>query len=263
MSTLTHDELRDLVPIYALDALGGTEALEMRGHLESCTACQEALGAYLTSAGNLAMTAEPVVPPPALRARLLDAIGTLQQETLQQDPPVVQEAPIKPVAPVLQPRKGRGWGPGWNWERVTAIVAVAALLVVGAFSLALVQRIRSQQSQQQQFVQALGGQAAKAIALQPTGAGNGVTAQVLVGASGTSGALVVKGLADPGSKVYKVWTIVDSKAVGVSTFRPDASGTALVAINSGSLSSMSGMAVTLESDPNVAAPQGPRVLQTA
>ena len=37
---MNHDELRDLVPIYALDALGGDEELEVRSHLEACQPCR-------------------------------------------------------------------------------------------------------------------------------------------------------------------------------------------------------------------------------
>src|SRR2546423_1670877 len=49
---MTHDELRDLIPIYALDALEGVEELEIRSDLEACQACPLATAVPLTGTGS-------------------------------------------------------------------------------------------------------------------------------------------------------------------------------------------------------------------
>ena len=253
MNARTHDEVRDLLPIYALDALDGVEEMEVRTHLETCPDCQSFLDAYLLAAGSLALSVEPVSPPPALRDRLLGALPI----TPQQGVVVPLERRAAPSSHRLA--RSRSWG----WERVTALVAVAALLVVGAIALSLVGRLHSQNRTEQAFIQSLGETGIRTLTLHNGPGAEQLTAQVLVSADGSRGGLLVAGLASPGKNVYKVWAIVGNQPVGLASFRPDSSGTALVPLTSSALGAMAGMAVTLETDPNVPAPQGPRVLTTA
>ena len=72
---MNHDELRDLVPIYALDALGGDEELEVRSHVEACEPCRLLLESHLDAAAGLALAAESVTPPADLRSRLMAAVA--------------------------------------------------------------------------------------------------------------------------------------------------------------------------------------------
>jgi hypothetical protein len=76
---VTHDDLRDLVPIYALDALDGDEELEIRSHLEACQSCRLLLESHVQAAASLALAAEPVPPPAALRSRLMTAVASTPQ----------------------------------------------------------------------------------------------------------------------------------------------------------------------------------------
>lgn len=261
MSTLTHDELRELVPIYALDALGGHEQAEVRRHLERCRPCQEFLDAYLQATGNLALVAEPVAPPPDLRSRLMAAVAATPQAPRVLRPlqgPVEGDVEVHRAEP---PGRGRTL----RWERVTALVAVAALVAAGAFSVTLVQRLRQRDqviATQHQFVQALAGSGVRSLPLIAASSNPNVSGEVYLAADGRHAGLVATGLGDPQAKVYKLWLVVDNQPVPVSTFRPDATGNAVVPIDA-DLSSMQGMAVTLESDPDVRTPQGPKVLQTA
>src|SRR5256885_591496 len=77
---MNHDELRDLVPIYALDALGGDEELEVRSHVEACEPCRLLLESHLDAAAGLALAAESVTPPADLRSRLMAAVAASPQE---------------------------------------------------------------------------------------------------------------------------------------------------------------------------------------
>src|SRR3977135_202563 len=109
---MTHDELRELVPIFALDALDGDEELEVRSHLEACQPCRLLLESHVQAAASLALAAEPVTPPAALRSRLMTAVASTPQA-----PPSTPAVPLRPHRPV-------------TWERLSAIVAVAAVLVL-------------------------------------------------------------------------------------------------------------------------------------
>lgn len=69
--TLT-DEERDVVSLYALQALPEADALEFENHLGSgCSTCRAEVDALRAVAGDLALSMPPIAPPPALRARVL------------------------------------------------------------------------------------------------------------------------------------------------------------------------------------------------
>jgi anti-sigma-K factor RskA len=67
------DAIDELLAAYALEALSPIEAQAVRAHLASCRRHDEALAAHRSVAGRLALAVEEREPPPALRARLLDA----------------------------------------------------------------------------------------------------------------------------------------------------------------------------------------------
>jgi anti-sigma factor RsiW len=70
---MENDTLHDLTAAYALDALGPDDALAYEQHLAGCERCQEELASLGAAAGSLAYAVLPVEPPPALRARILQA----------------------------------------------------------------------------------------------------------------------------------------------------------------------------------------------
>src|SRR2546422_11619537 len=109
---MTHDELRQLVPIYALDALEGDEELEVRSHVDICPICRDALDAHVQAAGNLALFVEPVQPPPDLHRRLLEAMAGNGQAEPAEPHPNVAGRPLRVV----------------RWERIEAGLPAAPLL---------------------------------------------------------------------------------------------------------------------------------------
>lgn len=68
-----HDTLRDLAGPYALDILDAGERRAFERHLPLCAECQRAVADARAVAEGLAHTIEPVDPPAALRARVLEA----------------------------------------------------------------------------------------------------------------------------------------------------------------------------------------------
>lgn len=92
---MTHEETRELVPLYALGAVGDEEAEALASHLRACPQCSEALQAGLEVAGTLALSADPVTPPSRIRRQLLEAAAV-------------------PVAPLPVRRRRHGWPRFWQ-----------------------------------------------------------------------------------------------------------------------------------------------------
>jgi anti-sigma-K factor RskA len=244
---MTHDELRDLVPIYALDALDGDEELEVRGHLETCQPCRMLLESDVQAAASLALAADPVTPPAALRSRLMTAVASTPQA-----PPLPPAVPLRPRPPV-------------TWERLSALVAVAALIVLGAFSYRQTRHLHDQARKlaaQNEIFQALASPLATAVPMTGTGPGVNASAELYVSGDKHTAGLVARGLSDPGKNVYQLWLIGNNNVpVPVQAFRPDESGLALVQIRT-NLSNMQGMAVTVEARTGNSTPQGSFVLKS-
>jgi anti-sigma factor RsiW len=65
------DALHDLTPAYALDALDADDARAYEAHLARCERCRDELASLSEAAGALAYATEAPMPPPELRARIL------------------------------------------------------------------------------------------------------------------------------------------------------------------------------------------------
>ena len=66
------DDLHDLTPAYALDALDGNERAEYERHLATCARCRGELASLQETASALAYAVESPAPPEALRARIVE-----------------------------------------------------------------------------------------------------------------------------------------------------------------------------------------------
>lgn len=71
MSRLTCEEVRELLPLLALDALDVDERDVVDDHLAACGACLEELAGYSETAAALALALPQTDPPPALKGRVL------------------------------------------------------------------------------------------------------------------------------------------------------------------------------------------------
>ena len=75
MANDPHAEIRELSGAAAVRALTPDEAARVAEHLRTCARCRAEFAELRTVADLLLRVPEPVVPPPELRARILDAIG--------------------------------------------------------------------------------------------------------------------------------------------------------------------------------------------
>src|SRR6516164_9442611 len=72
---MTHEEARDLIPGYDVDALEPEEAARVEAHLLSCGDCRGELAVLRDAAASLATGVAQTAPPPEMRNRIIRATG--------------------------------------------------------------------------------------------------------------------------------------------------------------------------------------------
>lgn len=220
------DEASELLGAYAIDALTGEEATQLRAHLASCADHATQAAGLRAVAGGLAMTVEPVAPPPALRARLLDAVAREPQL-----PPVQASSPRSIVRARAErdgavrrrevtrdraqwaPAAFRSIPPVWGSIAAVLVVAVGGLL---AWNVVLMNRDEGGADR-------FASRATAIVELQSEGAQGNATL-VYFGADKRA-ALVANGLQVLGdSQTYQMWVIRDGEPQSLGTMDPDDTG---------------------------------------
>lgn len=235
---MTHSQMQELLPLYALDALPDDEDVELRIHVETCQECAQVLQNYLETAGLLATAADPVTPSPALKTRILQEVRT---------------PAMAPAAPESRSNPFRRWFPA---------AAVAAFVAIASFSAVLVRRIEDQNArlgESQRLLTLASSPGVEVVPLKSTPEGRGASGRVFVDPGRKVSGMVVSGLSDPEDKIYALWVIEAGNPKLVENFKPDDSGTAVMVLDS-EVGDYRPVAVTLEDRPNTRAPEGPAVL---
>lgn len=175
---MDNDTLHDLTAAYALDALEPDDARAYEQHLAGCERCQDELASLAAAAGSLAYAVLPVEPPPALRARILQAAH-------EERPDVV---PFRPRVRVSRP--------------LAAVAAVAACAAVGlgVWNVLLHNDLNNAQ------------EALRGVPL------TGASGSVVVGAGGSGALVVTNLASAPAGKTYEAWVIKNGKALPAGTF---------------------------------------------
>jgi len=267
---LTCDEVRDLAPLFVLDALEPDEMAAIREHLADCPDAHLELLELGEAGTALLETVEPAEPPARLKASLLAAAEADLAEG-RHPSSAGAIAPIDAVLPPASPavvdssnvvdladaRSRRGSRIGW----LVAVAAVIAVLVVGASNLALRRDLDAAQAYQDGVNQALdlAAKPGSTTALLSSEDGT-VSGFAVVGADGTV-RMTMKGLpATTGSQVYTTWAIVGDEApVALGDFTVGADGVATATVTSPTTAPGATLALTLEPNAGNTAPQGPVV----
>lgn len=168
------DDVHELTPAYALDALDATERGEYERHLATCARCRAELAELQDTASALAYAVESPAPPEALRARILD------QARLERSN----------VVPLRQ-RRGLTYGLG-----AFAAAAAAVAIAVGIWANGV--------ANERDELRALGEPAAQVIEL-PSHEGR------LFVAPGGEATLVVEHDPPPQGKAYAAWVIQEGE----------------------------------------------------
>lgn len=193
---MTHEELRDLLPAYALDALGPEEVRQVKAHLDTCEACRSELRSLRDVAAELGAGVVESTPPAGLRAAVLEAIR-----------PQATRARV-----IVFPR---GWALGLTAAAAALVVALAGIgLSLNRSLTALQQRLAAQEA----AVALLTSPEAKTTVLAGTVPAN---VRFVYDPARGQGALVAADLRDPGvNLVYQIWLIGTGPPVSAGVFRP-------------------------------------------
>jgi anti-sigma-K factor RskA len=122
------DNIHLLTGAYALDALDDIERAQFERHLTSCSPCREELAGLQAAATALAHTSA-VLPPPALRDRVLAEIATVRPL-----PPETRETTAVPDAAEVaetDPAQRRSRS-SWSRRPGLLVAAAAAAIALGA-----------------------------------------------------------------------------------------------------------------------------------
>ena len=111
---MTHDEIRQALPAFALGALDPQEHAEVAAHVATCDACAADLVVEERTAASIGLDATPVTPPAALRARVLARVASEPRPRA-----------ITPPAVTVIDRPSSRWSGGW-------LMAASVLLAIGA-----------------------------------------------------------------------------------------------------------------------------------
>ena len=235
---MAHEELKSLLPAFALGALDADEQREVSAHVATCAECAGEAVALGRVVDGIGLDAEPVTPPPALKGRVLARIEQEREGHVSS----LSRMP-GPQAPPARP----------FWARGLALAA-SVTLAVGASAYAWA--LRNEISVLRGDVVATTEEAAKlrgelaslrrnwvevTRAMDVLRAPDMLRVDLKGGAGLPSAAgrafwsrraglmFTAEGLpALPADKVYQLWTISGSVATGAGTFVPDAAGAASV-----------------------------------
>jgi hypothetical protein len=236
---LACSEVSEMAGMYVLGALSGAEREQVAAHLADCPAAHaeiEELGGAIPA---LALAADPVEAPAALRSRVMAAYRA------DVGAPAVSPVRLSPVTArsVSMPVYRR---PVLAWA--AALAAVLVLAVLGGYTLTVQQRADQAAQRAQQVAAAIDvlAQPDSTIAfLTGTGSATGAHGFAAFPADG-AGYLVMVGLPDAGAGMtYQAWYLVNGQPSSAGLLAVDAGGYAVL----GDLSGMAGaglVALTIE-----------------
>ncbi|HXR26743.1 MAG TPA: anti-sigma factor [Candidatus Baltobacteraceae bacterium] len=261
------DEVRDLAPLYVLDALEPAEAAAVRDHLATCAEPHAEMAQLGGVVPYLAESLEPVEPPAAVGGRIAAAVradvrararddtaaarlvegygGSVATEALAREAPAPMGEP-EDLAAARGVHGARRRRPAWRWLLEAA--AVVALVAVVGWDLVLQGQLDGARRQATLLGNALAAaaQAGSVTAtLQGTGPAAGASG-IVVAASGGTDYLVVSGLPDPGAdRTYQAWYLNGQTAISAGTFQLGPDGVTVVGM-AGTAGPVTAMALTIE-----------------
>lgn len=271
---MTHDDARDAMPLFVVDADDAPTRAALMAHVAECDACRETLREYQLAANSLAQSVPQIRPRAELRAKTLAAIVHGAAPGTSDGRPLEFRS-----APVVMRRATATW-PQW-------LAAAAALVAVA--SLGGLMRTRSELSGMRETLavwQARVAQAEQSASASRTelvthrqtlnvmtsddllqvalkGVAPAGRAEGRAFLSRASNALIFSARdlpALPPDRVYQLWAIADGKPVSAGLFTPDARGRSQLVTELALSAPPVAFAVTVEPRGGVPSPTGPKYL---
>lgn len=200
---MREDEVRELLPSWALDAVTAEEAAAVERAVATDPALAEEARALREVAGLLAADASEA-PPAALRAEVLARVADTPQERAEAD--AKDDGVVVDLARVRAPRRGR-------W--LAAAVALAAAAVPGVIAVQQYNRATQAEEQLTTVAEALAEPGAQLLAADVAGGGRAVA---VVGAD--TSVFSARDLPSLSSEEdYQLWVVDDggARSAGVLT----------------------------------------------
>ncbi len=233
-TTLTCEEIEELLPQYALGALSAGEAAAVARHLHECVKHVDALDAYEAVCEGLGASVPLVDPPTRLRARLLESVSE---------------------QPAARRHDRRGARIGWAAAALAAVLAI----VFGVWAFSLQAQMDDRAEQRERLLAIARRPDARMVPLEA--AADSTAKGVLVIAGSQAAVWTVALPALEGDQVYECWWIdKDNHWVSGGVFKSDAgAGVWLVSLPDGA-ENYRAIRITLEPDGGIGERQGPRIL---
>jgi anti-sigma-K factor RskA len=242
---MTHDELKDALPAYALDALDAADRAAVAAHLPTCPACQAELVVLQRVADGIGLEAPPVTPPASLKARVLGAIPARATDSLD----AWRQLPRAAQAPA--PRR-RSW---------LLPLAAAAAVALAAWALQYANSLRLENERLHQVQRVMAAPDVLRVELKAQTQAESAFARVFW-SRGAGLVLVAERLPVlPAGRVYQLWTITGTAATSAGVLTPREDGTALHAASiSPGAARPDAFGITIEPDGGSTAPTLPIVM---
>ena len=253
--------MRELIGAYAVGAVTDEERRTVEAHLRTCAECAREARETLDATTALALGVDQIDLPPALRARVVGAMGAV--------------APVS-SAERAHDRRPAGVLPWWM-----AMAASVAAVGLGLYAVTLRNRIDALEAR---LRIAMDAAAASERALVTVRAENDATRRYIevlaagdlqrVDLNGKAPAAQASGRALwspsrgliftanglpalPEGRIYQVWIISNAKPIGVALVTPNPSGNAITVVDSpAGVTKADAIAVTLEPAGGVPSPTG-------
>ncbi|MEP7360589.1 MAG: anti-sigma factor [Chloroflexota bacterium] len=246
---VSHEESLELVGLYVLDGLTRDEMQAVDAHLEDCPQEHPEYAEFGAVVSALALIAEPIAPPLALKAAVLDAyrseVGTSPARSQVKPWTIdVGEPASATAAPASRSRM-----PAWiGWAAAgVAILLLAVLSVAGLNLRSQLDHANQVADERSKAIVALTAPGARVAILHGSGPAAGVNGFAAFPVSTTGGGYMV--LTDvppaPTGKTYQGWYIVDGSPTSIGTMAADADGN-VIASGLEALAGTDSIAVTVE-----------------
>jgi anti-sigma-K factor RskA len=242
-----HEQVRELLPAYALSCLDPEEEAEVRSHLAECSRCREDLAGYQGVTDCMGLASRSRVPPAALENRIMARVSAGR------------------AAPGAAPAAGASRGPAAGrkpalsrprWPRLMVpLAAAAAVLIVALAAGNILQAVRSGREAQVP-------QGVETVALLGTADAHDAYGTVVLDVDQNRGVLAVRGLPclDAGHQ-YQLWLIHDGRRTSAGVFSVDAKGYAALMVDVPvEFASFQSMGVSVEPAGGSATPTGSRIM---
>lgn len=253
---MSHEEIRELLALYALGSLPESEARVVEAHLEACAGCRLELAELADTLGILGLGAEPASPSPELRRRILGSVAKLGGDA--------EQAVGRRTSDLM--RTGAStWASTVPWAGLGAGVLAAAFAMYMWGARERLATTEQQLARERDTAEFLSAPETVTLVLSGTDAAPRARARLAYDRRTGRALLFAYDLPPaPEGKAYQLWCIVGGKPMPGQVFHPDASGRGLLGDEipaEGRQGSI--FAVTIEPASGMPQPTGEMVLKGA